>query len=591
MSYTRPAGNAADFIARGLYGRPAGNAANFQAGTDGLLSATLNTTVPVVFAAAVAVDRTNLQLVATVGVALSAAVEFVRLPLTANVQGRWTTSRAADRVTGLSGRASRPLDDTAAVRWLVGAPMQTHRGARWSVAAPTDTRKAAPWTPRGRHADDSAHAPWGRSAARDRERLAPWTPRGRHVDDSARAPWGRSTARDRAREAPWGVPQPRDPAPVHNGFPRAAGRDLTRWVPWSRYSRALQPGWGVITPPGPTPDEHGTWVVPVRTVYIMLNEVTLTRVSDNAAIPATAISLSLDADSWTWAWSARVPYSALELVGGGTEVQATVNGDPVRLVVQSLSRERVFGKDWLAVKGQGRSALLGAPYSPVLNFDNASEARTAQQLAGDALLDNGVPIGWAVDWQIADWLVPAGAWALQGTRIDALNAIAAAAGGYVQPHAVDQEVRILHRYPAAPWDWGDLTPDVVLPAAVVTREGIEWLSKPVYDRVFVSGQGVGVLGQITRTGTDGSRVAPMVTEPLATASALVLQRGRTVLSDTGDQLLATLRLPVLEETGLLVPGKLVSYVDGATTRRGIVRSLQVDVSHVQAWQTIRVEAR
>jgi len=62
-----------------------------------------------------------------------------------------------------------------------------------------------------------------------------------------------------------------------------------------------------------------------------------------------------------------------------------------------------------------------------------------------------------------------------------------------------------------------------------------------------------------------------------------------VLSDTGDQAMVMLRLPVLEETGLIVPGKFVRYVDGSVQRIGLVRSIGVEVGTPQAWQTIEVE--
>ena len=48
----------------------------------------------------------------------------------------------------------------------------------------------------------------------------------------------------------------------------------------------------------------------------------------------------------------------------------------------------------------------------------------------------------------------------------------------------------------------------------VARESLRWLEKPAYNRVFVSGQDVGVLGQVTRAGTAGDVLAPMVVDPL-----------------------------------------------------------------------------
>jgi hypothetical protein len=139
-------------------------------------------------------------------------------------------------------------------------------------------------------------------------------------------------------------------------------------------------------------------------------------------------------------------------------------------------------------------------------------------------------------------------------------------------------MRVLLRYPLAPWAWNTATPDYEIPSAVMTRESIEWVDKPEYNRVFVSGTGQGILAQVTRDGTAGDLVAPMVTDPLITASDAGRQRGIAVLSDTGRQATVRLSLPVLPETGVITPGKFVRYVDGATTRLGLVRAVGVESS-------------
>ena len=110
---------------------------------------------------------------------------------------------------------------------------------------------------------------------------------------------------------------------------------------------------------------------------------------------------------------------------------------------------------------------------------------TAQQLMADALTINGVPIGWDIDWQITDWLIPAGVWNHTGTALEACLAIAEAGGAYIQAHRADQVLSVLPRYPAAPWNWGSLTPDIELPEHACETEGIEWLDKPDYNAVFV----------------------------------------------------------------------------------------------------------
>lgn len=341
-------------------------------------------------------------------------------------------------------------------------------------------------------------------------------------------------------------------------------------------------------PPAPP---GATVVVPVRSVYMTFNQVSLRRVAGDVEIPAVSLGLRLDRSSWTWSFNATVPREAQALLadvieGEPVELEATINGAAYRLVAEGMKRDREFPTTRLQVQGRGLAALLDIEGASI-NFAN-TEARTAQQLMGDVLQVNGVGIGWDIDWQLTDWLVPAGAWAHQGSYISALTAIAGAVGGYLQPHPTEAIFRVLHRYPVAPWDWADMTPDFELPAPVTTREGFQWASKPRYNRVFVRGEGVGVLGQVTRAGTAGDVLAPMVTDALITHADAARQRGLAVLGDTGPQALVTLRLPVLAETGLILPGATVRYV-GDGTVVGIVDSLDLDWSRPTLRQNLGIE--
>lgn len=343
-----------------------------------------------------------------------------------------------------------------------------------------------------------------------------------------------------------------------------------------------------------TPPQPGeTIVVPIREVYMVLNEVTLRRVEGDIMIPTVGMSMTLDVDSYTWFFSANVPASAKQYVerneaGDPVEVEAVVNGVAYRLLVESLTRDRTFGKETLRIGGRGLSATLDSPFAPNMNFGN-TESRTAQQLMGDVLTLNGVPLDWAVDWQIEDWVVPGSIWTQQGSYIAGLRSIVGAVGGYLQPVPSAKTLRALLRYPTAPWAWGDVTPDFELPSAVTTREGIEWIEKARYNRVFVSGIKAGVTGQVTRAGTDGGIVAPGVTDSLIVDAISARQRGLSILADTGRFANVSLRLPVLEETGVIPPGKFVRYVDGATTRIGITRGVSVDISMPEVFQTLLVE--
>jgi hypothetical protein len=329
----------------------------------------------------------------------------------------------------------------------------------------------------------------------------------------------------------------------------------------------------------------------------VINNVTLHRLPDGLPVPVFNLSLSLDAASWTWGFDAQLPAAAESLIApanvsgqasGQVELVASINGMEFRVFAEDVSRERVFGDASIRISGRGRNAVLAAPYAPVMTFRNA-EARTARQLMDDVLTLNGIPLGWTVDWGLTDWNVPAGAFAQQGTWIEALTTIAGAAGGYLLPHPSEKRIRVRHRYPVAPWEWNTVTPDFVLPVDAVARESLRWVEKPGYNRVFVSGQDVGVLGQVTRARTAGDVLAPMVVDALITEAAAARQRGLAVLADTGRQVEVSLRLPVLPETGIIEPGAFVEYQDGSVTRLGIVRSTQVEAGMPEVWQTLGVQ--
>lgn len=333
--------------------------------------------------------------------------------------------------------------------------------------------------------------------------------------------------------------------------------------------------------------------IPIRKVYIVINNITLHRIDTGAELHAHSFSMSLDYQSWTWSWSASLhddaaPHLGRDSQGDPAELIAQVNGTPFRLRLVSVGRDRRFNPTRWSVSGQGKAAILAAPWAPTLSFGNPTAARTAQQLTADALTINGAGIGWTVDWGLQDWQVPAGAWAMQGSYIDAINDIAASVGGYVQPHATDSVLRILPRYPDAPWTWASITPDFEIPEDAAEVEGTQYIDRCGYNRVFVGGVGAGVFGPLTRAGTAGNVIAPQVTHALITDATAHRQRGIAELSDTGKQEHITLTMQVLPETGVIVPGQFVRYL-GDIPALGIVRSTSIDWSRPKLRQTIRLE--
>lgn len=354
----------------------------------------------------------------------------------------------------------------------------------------------------------------------------------------------------------------------------------------------LGPDW-INQPPCPPEPGHQTIIIPVLEAYHVINQVQLARLTDGAPLRTNTLTASLDAQSWAWGWSATIPAEQLPLVrpntnGDPVEVLATLNGTSLRLVVESIARDRRFASATLRIGGRGRAAWLADPHSPIQTRYN-TQARTAAQLLDDALTLNGTSIGWAVDWRAADWLVPAGAWSHTGTYIDAAKRLAEAAGAYVQAHDTAATLRILPWYPALPWQWSTTPPDIEIPEDVCEVEGIEWLDKPAYNAVYIVGGEAGRSDRIKRAGSAADHYAPTVIDPLATAPEMTRARGGQILADTGRQAHITLRLPVLPETGIIKPGQLVRYQEQGTEHLGLTRAVTLQHDFPHLWQTIKLE--
>ncbi|MFZ2990898.1 hypothetical protein [Ideonella sp.] len=513
------------------------------------------------------------------GLAVAAAASWPgSAPIACGVDSPWQPAELATRVTAQSWRGMDSVRPPALqLAWRKSAAAAAHVDVSWRGMVPLRA------TPTG--------ATWRGGAAVVRVVGDAWQD-GRSASRRAEIVWSDGLASLRFVDEPW---QSGDAVVSHGSHLPAVAQPPRE--------PCYTPG-GELVFRVPTPanselvfvcDGHGSGTVrvPIRKVYTVINSITLKLVSSGVYLSPIAFSLSLDADSWTWTWSASLPAAEAALVeigsdGTAIEVEAIINGAAYRLAHERVSTDRTFGRASVSIGGRGLGAELAVLTG---SYSNASGARTAAQLMADVLTVNGVGVGWEVDFGLEDWLVPAGAWAFRGTAIAALQAIAGAAGGYLQPHPTDRVIRVLPKYAIAPWHWdADLVPDIELPTAPVVRESIEWVNKPDYNRVYVSGQSVGVLGQVTRYGTDGSILADMVTDALITTAGAARQRGMAVLGDTGKQAKIRISFPVLPETGLVVPGKSFRYVDGALGRLAVVRAMSLSGALPQLRQTLELEA-
>lgn len=332
------------------------------------------------------------------------------------------------------------------------------------------------------------------------------------------------------------------------------------------------------------------WEIPdpnIRSFYIVMNTVTLTRVADSVPIPIESMSIGTDMDSWCWSLSANLRRKVdLDLVrpsgGAPVEVEANINGNVFRFVVESYGDDRAYGKYAYSIQGRSVGALLAAPYSAPQSILHSSQL-TAAQIVTAALEYTG----FTQDWQLTDWLVPGNTYSVTNkTTMQQLLTVAQAAGGVVHTHPSTKTVSLLPWYKHMPWEWGAVGVDATLPT--FKTRNTSYQAQPQYNGIYTSGQSAGVTCFVRRSGTDGSNQPQMVTDPLITATEAGLQRGKRILADSGPRSVENITAPLLDDPGMLTPGMLIDVVDGPTTWRGQVTSTQLNAQRPTVTQSLSV---
>lgn len=325
-----------------------------------------------------------------------------------------------------------------------------------------------------------------------------------------------------------------------------------------------------------------------------VHSVAAVRLPDLLPITLDDVTISADVDGFGWSLSGTGPAALMSVLkptaGVPAQIRITVDGIDWVFIVDKVGRTRRFGEWRAQVKCLSATALLGASWSASRTWTNAT-ARTAVQLLEDCVTGTDFQVDASA---IDDWLVPAGAWSFVGTPLAAVQRIAQSIGAVLVSDRVAPVLRLLPRYPVMPWEWSASTvaPDVRLPLASVESDGWERRDAPAWSRAIVAGEAQGVLGIITRAGTGGTLAAPLVTDALATAQAMVLQRGRAILGAGGPQALITQTLPVLTGAGLpgvLQLGQLVETIEPDETWRGLVRGVSLKAGFPAIRQTVTLE--
>lgn len=388
---------------------------------------------------------------------------------------------------------------------------------------------------------------------------------------------------------------------------------LPLWKGWrDGWEEAMQPGHGTSPPPKPPipperPDKrtlrlafgrkrgeadlefvwHGSdaaIVIPTRRVYLVSNTAKIVRVRDGLDIPATAVSIELDTDSWAWQFSAQIPRLAAAALTDEEEVSIHINGQQWDCVCDGWQSSQSFGRESATLTGRSRTAYL-SPTHVLAQAVSEPAAATMAQLAAAVL-----PVGWALDWQAADWLVPGGFFSLDNqTPIEVVRYLAEAAGGFVLPHQRNRHLVIKPRYPTVPWQLDTAQADVAIPRAIITTLGSDFQPGHAANGIWVSGGHQGICARVVRQGTAGEQQAPTITHPLVCDVTAARAQGVVGLAKTMPKRTQTIELPLSADTGLILPGALLAVDGWKSYNRGVRVSAALQNRVMTVRQQLSVE--
>lgn len=491
------------------------------------------------------------------------AVELVALlaeavPLTRTVETRWRDATILSTDARASARDTQLVERSVASVWRNAALLEHARRLVFRNAELLPQTLTAPW----RHA-----RPLGQvQRAEVQDGLL------RAVE--LRIPW--QAARVRAGLSwPWPplpplvIPPRRDPLRFHFHAPAR---------PALSFHFGREPGWSI----------------PILRSYRMLHSLDLLRLPELTSIPIASLEVASAWDEWAWSLTASLlGPDAVDLlrpvVSQAVEVEARLDGTVWQFRLDQVAGSVQFGQSGGQTQGRGRAALLGPEVAlPVNGYETA--ALTARQLAEQELTGTD----WQLDWQMVDWLVPAGRFSYsQKTPIEVITAIVETAGGRLMADPATAWLTALPRYPLPPWEWATAEPDIILPRDILRtlnwkpRHGQPW------DAVYL-GDGETVLAKVVRAGLPGTSLPDSPTvEPLLCHLDVCRARGIAILSDAAAGVDFTLALPLSVAGGaspLRAVGELARFEDGGKTWMGLITNVSAAARFGEAAQTLEVRA-
>lgn len=388
---------------------------------------------------------------------------------------------------------------------------------------------------------------------------------------------------------------------------QANDRDTDKRIPWGTGQSVWQ-DWNLPypvedndePPPEPTdPPER-------RTVYLIMNTLSVIDVATGTPLDVQDVRISLDIDSISWKFSGTVyGQGSLDLVrpdeGGMKDIIVTINGHAWTFAIERYTSDERFPTSKFGITGVSRTQYMAAPFAPTRSYTNAS-ATTAAQAATAELENTGFTLTWPTggDKDLPSWPIPAGALSFRDkSPAQVIAQIVTAAGGIMVPHRNNDAWTIQPRYTTPPWQWDSVQPDTAIYIGMIRSRSAQFEPAQAYDACFVSGINQGVSVDVQLTGSGGLNPMPDVFDDLITDAQAAISRGRNELAATGNKVIETLSVLIPESgkaPGILVPGQIIriTHDDEAKDYTGLVLANSISVQRAggaEIFQSVTLERR
>ena len=327
----------------------------------------------------------------------------------------------------------------------------------------------------------------------------------------------------------------------------------------------------------PLPFGRGGDIFPLES-YIVLNKISAK--CGDIAFNIISFQAACDMNGYYWTVSITLPpddFARINWQDKEVLIECKINDLVFQFLAENTSDTRQFGRRSYTLSGRSQTARLGADYARGLK-GFVHQSAYAQQIARDCLAD----LGYTLNWNLKDWLVPANVYSLTDkTPMAVLADIAQAAGACVYSDTAKAEITLLPRWKVAAWQLSHAEPDLIIPSNVIQEITGQKQMQTQAHGVFVWGDSTQAkAADVKRSGSDGQPRATALTHSLYTDLTVCEQAGIAALSDSGVHKIETLKMPYLPKYGVCLPrlGDIWRVQEPSDAFNGVVNGIRLEVS-------------